>query len=475
MSRARTTTGSWRIPRTGLVAAIATFLILGSSGVAYAYWSATATLTSTAKAGSIAVALSGFSSGSSTVQYTFVNDTRSRTGSVTVANTSPTTSATPIPVSVALGYVSGGSGVLAAKIDVTMWGPTTAASCTPTATPSGTIRTGTWASFPSMTDTLVAGQAKTWCVRASNAERSDIASPSGTISLQPKATATLTAGTWTATASATTTQNTQYIYPVAPISPTAWFRIHLTTDPSRCLDIRASGGAGTELIEWSCHGNPNQQFRLSGADSNGYLSVTPRHQQSLRWDNGGSTTPGSVIKIQSASGTGSQGWQFQQVSTGVYQIVNKNTGFCLAPGPILTNYNNETAYYQVQCDGSAAQRFTLENAPPVTLSLSCTTVDGSGVDGKNDTDLVYSWSAVDADSYTFQADQDRSWWGTDWKTIGTSAVDSTSVTIDGSLPASDPFVGWSRKTFDIQVLDSLNRVVATTTAEVRKNGELRCG
>lgn len=470
------TKGSWRIPRTGLVAAIATFLILGTSVGAYAYWSAQAALTSTAKAGSIAISLSGFSSGAATMQYTFVNDTRTRTGSVTVTNTSPSTSTTPIPVSVELSYVAGGSSALAANIDVTMWGPTTAASCTPNATPSGTIQTGTWASFPSMTDTLIAGEAKTWCVRAANDERSELASPTGTITLQPTATATLTAGTWTATASATTTQNTQYIYPVVPISATTWFRIHLTTDSSRCLDIRASGGAGTELIDWDCHLDPNQQFRLSGADGNGYLSVTPRHQFGLRWDNGGATTTGSVIKIQSASGASIQGWQFQEVSTGVYQIVNKATGFCIAPGAILTQHNNETGYYQVLCTGTAAQRFTLEAAPAVALNLSCSVVNGSGSDGSKDRDLVYSWGAADADTYTFQADKDRSA-GTDWKTIGVSGVDSTTVTIDGSLPASDPFVRWDEKKFDIRVLDTLGRVVTTTKAEVKDNkkGELKCG
>lgn len=461
MSRAQKAAGSWRIPRTGLVAAIAAFLVLGSSGVAYAYWSANAALTSTAKAGSIAVSLSGFSSGASTLQYTFVNDTRARTGSITVTNTSPTTSSTPIPVSIALGYVSGGSAVLAAKIDVTMWGPTTAASCTSTATPSGTITSGTWASFPSMTDTLIAGQAKTWCVRASNAERSDIASPTGTISLQPTVTATLTAGTWTATASATTTQNTQYIYPVAPISSTAWFRIHLTTNSNRCLDIRASGGAGTELIDWGCHTNPNQQFQLSGADANGYLSVTPRHQQGLRWDNGGSAAPGSVIKIQNASGTGSQGWQFQEVSSGVYQIVNKASGLCIAPGAILTNYNNETAYYQVLCDGSAAQRFTLERVP-VSLNLQCTEI--SVGNQKRDEDVVYSWDSADAGAYTFQADDGG------WKTIGTSGATATQITIDGTQPSGDPLEDWSwqKRQYNVRALDADNNVVGTATIELKK-------
>lgn len=463
MSRAVKTKSSWRIPRTGLVAAIATFLVLATSVGAYAYWSAQASLTSTAKAGSIAISLAGFSSGAATMQYTFVNDTRTRTGSVTVTNTSPSTSTTPLPVTVALSYVAGGSSALATNIDVTMWGPTTAASCTPAATPSGTVRTGTWASFPSMTDTLVAGQSKTWCVRAANDERSELASSTGTITVQPKATATLTAGTWTATASATTTQNTQYIYPVVPISATTWFRIHLTTDPSKCLDIRASSGAGTELIEWTCHNNPNQQFQLGAADSNGYRDVTPRHAQTLRWDNGGATTTGSVIKIQSASGAGIQNWQFQQVSTGVYQIVNKATGFCIAPGAILTNHNNETAYYQVLCDGTAAQRFTLE-VVPTALNLTCTGTGGWG----QSADIRYSWGAADAGSYTFQANNGG------WKTIGDSGANATQIDIDGSKPTGNALEDWSRGTYPVRVLDTNSVVVGNSSVTVGWFRALSC-
>ncbi|MEO6942047.1 MAG: hypothetical protein ABI124_03395, partial [Terrimesophilobacter sp.] len=171
MSRAQNKERSWGISRTALLAAVVTFLVLGSSGIAYAYWSANATLNSTARSGSIAVSLANVDS----IKNTFVNDTRLRTGSITVTNTSASPSTTPLPVTINLGIVAGGSTVLASNLNVTLWGPMTAASCTDTATPSGTVKTGTWSSFPALSSTLTAGQATTWCLRTSNTERSGIA------------------------------------------------------------------------------------------------------------------------------------------------------------------------------------------------------------------------------------------------------------------------------------------------------------
>lgn len=148
---------TWRVPRTGVVAAIVTFLVLGSSAGAYAYWSAQASLTSTATAGSIAVSLDGFGS----LKNTFVNDTRTVTGSVTVAYPSPSTSPTQVSMTISLGYE--GSSQLAENLDVTMWEPTASNPCTSAATPpQAAITPGTWGSFPSMTSALRAGQSKTW-------------------------------------------------------------------------------------------------------------------------------------------------------------------------------------------------------------------------------------------------------------------------------------------------------------------------
>ena len=446
---------TWRIPRTGLVAAIVTFLVLGTSAGAYAFWTAQASLTSTAKAGSIAVSLAGFAS----MQNTYVNDARTRTGSVTVTNTTTSGSTTQIPVSVALDYLSGGSSVLASNLDVTMWGPTSATNCTTAATPSGTIKTGTWASIPTMTSTLSAGQAKTWCVRASNVERSTIASGSGTLTIQPRVTATLTAGTWSANASATSTQNTQYIFSAYTPPSAQWFSI--VTASGMCVEVPASGGAGTGLVRANCSVVPNQAFALSGADANGYLAVTPKHNQGLRWDNGGSTSSGSAVTVQNSAGSGNQAWQLQAVSSGIYQIVNKNSGQCLSASAV--------AITQALCNGTAAQRFTL-TAVTFSMNLVCTNTGNLGSKGR----VTFSWSVGTAGVYIFQADHDASA-GVNWETIGISVPNSTSVDIDGTLPIADPITGWASGTYDVRVLDTLGGVVATSGITVRSSGGLECG
>lgn len=457
MTRTSVNRGPWRVPRTGLVAAIVTFLVLGTSAGAYAYWSAQASVTSTAKAGSIAVSLAGFPA---SVQNTFVNDTRTRTGSVTVTNSSTSTSTTQIPVSVTLGYVAGGSSVLASNLDVTMWGPTSAINCTSAATPGGTIKTGTWASIPPMTSTLSAGQASTWCVRASNVERSGLASASGTLTIQPRVTATLTAGSWTASASATSTQNTQYIFPAAVPDASSWFSIK--TAGGKCFGVSGTGGVGASLVPLTCSVVSAQAFAFAGADANGYLTVTPKGALSLRLDTAGSTAAGSSVTLQGTTGGGSQGWQLQQAAPGAYQIVNKISGLCLGQSAAVP-----FSSVQDLCDGSAGQRFTLV---PLSFDIGLTCTD-SGNNGRWSV-ATFAWSTGLA-IYTVQADKDTSV-GVNWQTIGLSAAPATSIEIQGNLPLIGPIGAWPAGTYDVRLIDANGGVVALSTITVRSSGGLGC-
>ncbi len=453
MSSRSSSNKTWRIPRTGLIAAIVTFLILGSSGVAYAYWSANATATSTAKAGSIAVTLAGVSS----IQNTFTNNVRTQTGSFTVANTSTTSSTAALPVSIALSIVSGGSSVLATNLGVTVWGPVAAANCTSAATPSGTVATGTWASFTAFSSTLSAGQSASWCVRTSNVERSTIAAAAGTLSIQPKVTATLTAGTWTSTATATSTHNTQYIFPAAIPTSSTWFNI--VTSSGVCLEVSASGGAGSALVRSTCGAIANKAFQLNGADGNGYLNLTPKHNVNLRWENGG-----SAVTVQNSSGSGNQAWQLQSVSSGVYQIVNKISGLCVTSSALSPSSTTLAV-----CSGSADQKFTL--APVTfTMNLVCENKDNNGSKGW----VRYTWSAGTAGMYTFQADFDTSA-GVNWQTIGSSNADQVSANIDGTLPSTNPINTWASTTYDVRVVDGSGGVVATSAIRVRPSGGFECG
>ncbi|MEO7348931.1 MAG: RICIN domain-containing protein [Terrimesophilobacter sp.] len=448
---------SWCFPRTGIVAAIVTFFVLGSSAGAYAYWNAQATLASTAKAGSISVALTGFDQ----LQNTFVNDARLRTGSITV--TSATTSTRALPVTINLGIVAGGSTVLASNLDVTLWGPVAAGSCTNTAGVSGTVKTGTWSSFPALSTTLVASQPTTWCIRTSNAERSAIASTGGSLSIQPTVAVTLAAGTWTANANASTTQNTQYIFTAAVPDASSWFSIK--TAAGQCLAVSGSGGAGSSLVPTTCSTVSTQAFAFTSAGANNYLTAMPRSAPSLRLGTSGATTSGSPVTLQSASGAASQGWQLQRVSAGVYQMVNNNSGLCVRPSAASPN-----STVQVFCNGTAAQQFTL-TALNFNIALTCTNYDNTGAKGK----VTYSWSASSAGSYTVQADKDTSA-GVDWKTIGFSTAPTTSINIEGLLPDPEPITTWTKDTtFDVRIVDASGNVVALSKIYVRISQGLECG
>lgn len=451
MSPGRRGNRRWRIPRTGLVATIVTFLILASSGAAYAYWSAQASLSSTAKAGSISIALGNVAS----MQNTFVNDTRIRTGSITLTNTTVSPSTTPQPVTIGLGIVAGGSTQLAAGLDVTVWGPTTASSCTDTATPTGTVGSGTWASFAALGTTLTPGQSTTWCVRTTNDERTELASASGTLAIQPTVTVTLKPGAWTAVTTAATTQSTQYIFPPAMPTSTSWYSITAAT--GLCLEVSASGGVGATLSPSTCRVAPGQAFTLSGADANGYLTVMPKSNLLVRWDGGGAGA-GSPVTMQAATGTANQAWQLQQVAAGVYQLVNQNSGLCLSTGG--------AAVVQSPCAGSAAQHFTLA---PVTFTISpvCTNNGNTGSKGR----VTYTWSGGVAGVYTAQAAKSA----LAWQTIGASDATSASISIEGLQPYIDPIIGWTPGTYAVRILDASGDVVATSAITVRNSGGLECG
>ncbi len=463
MILARENKRSWRIPRTVLVVAIATFLVLGTSVGAFAYWSAQASLASTAKAGSLAVTLVGVD----TLTDTFVNHDRKHTGYVTVENTSPSTSTTPVPVSIALGYAAGGSAKLAEFLNVTMWGPTAAANCTNTAATTGTVVTGSWLAPPTLTKIdgpSASGPPMTWCIRTENVERSNISSPTGTLSIRPTVTSTLTAGTWSATASATASapQSTQYIFPA--FTPLSSARFNLVAASGDCLEVSASGGVGSGLARSTCNDAPNKVFRPGTADGFGYFSLTPTHSLSLRWGNGGSTAAGAVVTVQNATGLGSQAWQLQTVTAGVYQIVNNSSGLCVsssAASPSTTT--------QEVCNGSADQRFTLK-AITLSTSLTCASMDNQGSKGW----VLYSWSAAVAGMYTFQADYDVSA-GVDWQTIGSSGVNDNFANITGLLPSNNPLKDQTKTTLEVRVLDASNNLVATSSITVRPSGGIQCG
>lgn len=305
-------------------------------------------------------------------------------------------------------------------------------------------------------------------MRTSNDERSELASDGGTLTIQPKVTATLTAGSWSKTATATTTQNTQYIFPQTALSQSNWYFIKSVVD-GRCLNAKGNLGATTEVILWPCkpdsEGNDNQQWQFGDKRGTNYFDLKPKHAQTTRWDAHGWLDAGTkVITIESPpNGSDTQHWQFQKTGANQYQIVNKMSGLCVQA--VKTLSGGQTAVGQAFCNGSNAQQFTLEAVPvPVALTLVCTAT-GQGGPHEN---VIYSWSAADAGSYTFQAKKSG------WKTIGTSESTASQITIDGTQPSGNALASWDRTDYSVRVLDANNIVVGTSSVTVQQGQRLAC-
>lgn len=417
--------------RHGLIAGITTFLLLAGTGVSYAAWTAGASATTTASAASLSVATSGFDSNA----FTFQNHQLATTGGVTITNTTITSSSTPATYAMTLGYT--GSAALASALAVSIWSTSDTSGCASVGSlPPGTI-TGSWdtvaaTSLP-VTGNLVAGASARFCIRVTSAERGGLASSAGALSIQPSISATLTIGNWSRSATATTTQQTAWIFPAFGPYTTAWYQIR-NLGTGNCVDVHAAAGSsGTGVIDYGCKaGNSsadyNQQWSFTRT-SGDYYDLTPRHAQTLRLDVvGGSVTALAAVDVQTNDDArSSQEWQLQKAAANSYQLVNRLSGLCLATNDTSV-YTSDVEYAQAVCDGTIGQRFALVykdgGLPPLTLGCS---QSGSGVS--------YSLSAAAVDTYQFEATPVPA---TTWVGIGDAPLGANSFDIaPGALGAAD--------------------------------------
>lgn len=419
----------WSPLKHGITAGIAVFLLLVGSGISYAAWTTGATATSTASAATLGISTSGFAS----TAFTFQDHSLTTTGSVTLTNNTVTSNTTAGTYSMTLGYT--GDAALAAKLAVTIWSTTNPSGCAAVGTvPSGSIA-GSWdtvatAAAP-VTGPLAKGASASYCIRVSGAERGDLSSTSGTLTIQPSVAASLKVGNWSQSASATTTEKTIWIFPPFSPTPSTWFHI-VNQGTLNCLDVHAAATTtGTGAIDYPCKAGItpseyNQLWKFTATSGN-YFDITPRHALNLRLDVAGSSTAAlAAVDLETASSTRvSQEWQLQAQGGSVYQIVNRNSGLCLQVYNTAV-YNPEVEYAQAVCDGSAGQRYAIivmdTDVPVVTLA--CASASGGGV--------TYSWTGAAIDTYTFESSPNG---GSTWTGIGDAPVGSTSMTI---LPATVP-------------------------------------
>ena len=355
----RTTSG-----KLGIVAFLTTFIVLAGSTAGYAYWQSNLSTTSTVGAADLTLSTSNFTS----VGYTFGNDSLVTTGSVTVTNSTVTTSTQSGAVSLVFG--PNGASTLASKVTLALWSTASAADCTAAATVPGSATTVLWSTGTTVTTSLATNASAVYCLRSSIASRETVATSGGTLTFAPKITGTITLGTFTGSATATTTQSTQYIY--SSVTPDTthwnWIRPNFTNASyNYCLDVSgAATTSGTIVISYGCKtsGASNQNWKFTASGSTGYFTIQPRNSTGLRVDNGSSTASGAGVSVITAAGTPStaknQQWQLQQVSAGVYQFVNALSGLCLTtPSGASQNLGQLT---QTACSGSQLQQYLISQA-----------------------------------------------------------------------------------------------------------------
>ena len=116
------------------------------------------------------------------------------------------------------------------------------------------------------------------------------------------------------------------------------FRVRLTTSPpvgyveivsrnsGKCLDI--SGGstdAGAAAIQWTCHGGPNQQWRLEPAGG-GAFRIIARHSGQALDVFGASLDDVAPIIQWPVHGGDNQVWTLEPASDGYVRLVARHSG-----------------------------------------------------------------------------------------------------------------------------------------------------
>ncbi|HKT05966.1 MAG TPA: RICIN domain-containing protein [Rugosimonospora sp.] len=125
----------------------------------------------------------------------------------------------------------------------------------------------------------------------------------------------------------------------------------------KCADVTGGSTANSAaVIQYTCSGATNQQWRLQNLN-NGYYQIVARHSEKCMDVTGASTTAGTaVIQYTCGSGTNQQ-WQLNSLGSGYYSIVSRNSGMCLDVTSASTA--DHAAVIQYTCSGATNQQWSL--------------------------------------------------------------------------------------------------------------------
>lgn len=133
----------------------------------------------------------------------------------------------------------------------------------------------------------------------------------------------------------------------------------VNTKSQSCVDTDKAGtSAGTNVVQWQCNGDTDQQWAFQPADS-GYYYVQNLDTTGLIWDpEGASPGVGAPIDIQMPSTQTKDQWQPEYVSPGAYRFVNRQSGLCFSVPDGSPAWGVQLTL--ATCDATGAQSFTLK-------------------------------------------------------------------------------------------------------------------
>ncbi|QEO14085.1 ricin-type beta-trefoil lectin domain protein [Agromyces intestinalis] len=383
------------IGRNGRIAAITGIVALSlvtASSAGWAYWTSQATVNLTASSADLTITTDNFPS----LEHVFLNESLAHTGSVTVTNT--TVSSSTQGSQVELTFSGTGGDAYRSNFAFTVWLQTGDNPCTAEATPGPALASGTWGDGDTYTtppdEGFLPDESRIYCVRTTATRATTNWPPNGAMSFTPQISAEIVRGNYSGAASASTTQSSQYIFPVygPPTADTAWFFIHtLATGPERrCLDVSGGNSApGATVLGIVCKNADvaNQAWRFVPIDGKpGYYQIISNLSNTLAI--AAEPTGTALHTATSSPANVQQHWTLQKTDVGFtnamwerwrYQIVNDGTGLCMTTG-LLPGTNGISL---APCERLDTQIFFVVrtmfsgiNADPDTDTIFCSFVTG---------------------------------------------------------------------------------------------------
>jgi len=322
----------------GLVLGTLLLGVLGTGG-SFALWrSSTSVQAAPVSAARVAITHSGFTP----LTFTYTGSALTTTAGVQLSNTGDLAGNFSSTVALA----AGSSSTLANAITVLVWETSSLASCTTSASSAGAA-SFKWNTIPTLTGTLAVGASKVYCLRTSIPSAS--LGITGTVT--PTLTSVLSAGSWTATATSSATQQNQAdtTAPTTPGTPTA-----------------SSTTATSTVLTWSAS---TDAIGVASYDvyRNGAVVATVTSPTYTDTALAASTTYSYTIRARDSAGNLSASSGARSVTTtappapsapvaGVwYQVINTNSGKCVDANNSGTA--NGTILLQWSCGSSQNQQW----------------------------------------------------------------------------------------------------------------------